>query len=1661
MADATLLSWINAEVERALLMVRECIARFSAAPENQEALRPCPEHLHQVSGALRMVGLNGATLVCESIEGSFAGFASARPTAATMGIIDRAVLALKDFVGDLARGQADVPLRLFPVYRDLAQLKGAAGVSEKDLFFPDVAIKAPPHRRPKTLPPETVPAFVQKQRALFQRGLLAWLRNPPSGLDDMRRAVNQLHKIAAQLPEPQSIWWVAHGFLDAVEHTSDPEWLAAAKALGNRIEKQMRGDAATVTEALLRELLYAIGKAKPATQRLKDVRQLYQIDSLFPRQDAGPGVHLDFDIERLEVALYDLHSRLDALKRAWVQYVSGEHKTAAPFRERVTAFRAKARDLGNQHLIKLLDAIGLVASKLPDPYPRQTQILVIEMASAFLLVEHVLDNFTNPAPDLEQQIAIMGGWLLDAAMGKSTGEPPPGVRPDLSERIGALHLRSQVAKEILANLQHVEQVLDAFARDTSKRATLPELQPYLRQMHGALVVLGLNRAAEALAICEKLIAACAREGHRTLVDDMDWIAEGLSSLGFFLEPCRHGREPAEEAIDLFFRRYEKRDAPPSLDTTMRMKSPVAPAAPELVVELAPAPEPAPKPEARAGVDADLLAIFLEEAGEVLETIDKTAAESRARPEDREALTTIRRGFHTLKGSGRMVGLMDLGEAAWEVERAMNRWLEAKKPATPALLELVASASKSFAGWIGALREGRLNQEVNAQHLVHLAAHLDDAPAAPAAPPQPEETTIGGVTLPRNFFDIYHKEAAEHVANLEAQCREWRQMPGAETSHEFMRAAHTLASSSRTAGFGALADLAAALEHWTGFSARTTAPADGELIQATIAKLRWMVDGLAKRQAPAPDEAGVRALRALVARIEAQPLPPVESKPKPRPEEKKPAAEPKASVEPGGREKRLMRDDIDPQLLPIFLEEAQQLVPQLGADLRDWKANPADAKVSDSLRRVLHTFKGSARMAGAIRLGELCHIMETRVEEAIENNAFPKALWDELEDKMDRLSLDVERMETGAPEEEERLPVAAAPAAPVPAAPVPAAQPVKAPAAPRAEPQRPAAPLPSAAATLRVNAETLDHLINESGEVAIARSRVEAELRAVKQALSDLTDSIGRIRAQLREVEVQADSQMQSRLSVMDEQKSEFDPLEFDRYTRLQELTRMMAEGLSDIASLQQGLLKNVGDTDAALLQQARTSREVQQNLMRIRAVPFSNLNERLYRIVRQTARELDKKADLVIEGSEVELDRSVLERIGAPLEHMLRNALAHGLESPGARVAAGKPETGRIGISLRQESNEIALVVSDDGAGLDLEKLRRKGQEMGLLPAEGEPTEAQLAQLIFVSGLSTADAVSELAGRGVGMDVVKNEITVIGGRIEIASERGKGTTFAVHLPLTLAVTQVVLVRSGGTVLAIPAAMVEQVMRMKEEGLAELYSKQSVAFQDRVYPLHYIRTLLGSQGATETPAYHSVLLLRSGIQRIALHVDELIGNEEIVVKSIGPHLARLPGVAGATVLADGAIVLIVNPVQLAARARAAAAATVVPAEPAQAAPQVVSPAIMVVDDSLTVRKITTRLLEREGYRVLTAKDGVDALEQMKDTLPGVLLVDIEMPRMDGFDLTRAVRGDPRLQGIPIIIISSRTAEKHRARAAELGVNAFLGKPYQESELLQHIAQHLRA
>jgi chemosensory pili system protein ChpA (sensor histidine kinase/response regulator) len=696
-------------------------------------------------------------------------------------------------------------------------------------------------------------------------------------------------------------------------------------------------------------------------------------------------------------------------------------------------------------------------------------------------------------------------------------------------------------------------------------------------------------------------------------------------------------------------------------------------------------------------------------------------------------------------------------------------------------------------------------------------------------------------------------------------------------------------------------------------------------------------------------------------------------------------------------------------------------------------------------------------------------METRVENAVAAKQFPAAFFEELEVSYDRMGFLYDRLvnpQAAVPVQDE-APVS--PAAAAVAEPRPDAAP-SAPIAPTGEktmegPATQAEPKPAtqaeqdlaaaSRAMLRVRADLIDRLVNEAGEVSIARSRIEGDLRAIKGALFEFTENVNRMRSQLRDIEIQAESQMQSRISQAQESETPFDPLEFDRFTRFQELTRMMAESVNDVATVHQNLLKAVGESEAATSAQARLTRALQANLMRIRMVPFASVSERLFRIVRQAAKETEKRAVLDIKGGQVELDRSVLERITAPFEHMLRNSVAHGIEAPAERIAKGKPELGEVRIEVRQEGNEIVLSVVDDGSGLNFARIREKALELGLLKPEDNPTDAEIAELIFHPGFSTAQEVTQLAGRGVGMDVVKSEIAALGGRVDLASEHGKGTRLTIYLPLTLAVTQAVLVRAGNVAYAIPAVMVEQVRQVKAPELESYRAAGETTWQERRYPFRYLPRLLGdAEFVPEPKRVTPVMLLRTGANTVALQVDEVSGTQEIVVKNTGPLLARVAGITGATVLGNGDIVLILNPVILAGREQTVTVRVpTAPTEPKDEAPAV--PTIMIVDDSLTVRKITGRLLAREGYNVLTAKDGVDAMEQLQEHLPDVMLVDIEMPRMDGFDLTRNVRADSRLKHVPIIMITSRTAEKHRNYAKEIGVNVYLGKPYQEDELLRHI------
>ncbi len=1311
-------------------------------------------------------------------------------------------------------------------------------------------------------------------------------------------------------------------------------------------------------------------------------------------------------------------------------------------------------------------------------------------------------------------------------------------------------------------------------------------------------------------------------------------------------------------------------------------------------------------------DDDLLDVFLEEAAEVVEQGKAAIAALREEPAELEHQTTLRRAFHTLKGSSRMVGLMEFGEAAWAMEQVLNALLAEQRPAAPELLDLSADALSAFGDWrdgiaagapdgwraqafrasaeawrekgelipiarpgaaepveaslpvIGTVEEVELAQpapevtEIGLREVAEQAVEVSadateqvdfvdtatmdaagfileeggDMPA-PAAEPEPlladidfssftgvsdraqapepdaepeakgvndpdalflhgdvqvqevdlaplpaaaeellpfevpepmeldmpelpavkevvsgpataaeapavtiepepavddETKVIGPLRIGIKLYNVYLNEADEWSRRLSNGLTEWSLERHKPLWDQAEPLAHSLAGSSATVGFQPLSDIARALEHALAAVAShqeagyPATEAQARLFVAAAEDIRRLLHQFAAGFYKEPHADLLTALHDVVhAELPAEPPAAEFAEPEPLADEAvaqapvagdlpaawaaEAAPEQVEAVATAGAEAHARQDidddidevdTIDVDLFPIFTEEAQELLPQLGGALRQWIARPDNASARAEVLRALHTLKGSARLAGALRLGEMVHRMETDAER-LGSEGLTSAAIEPLMASYDAIQARFEALRQGDAEAQDAVlaaPEQVAAAVPEPASAMsdvaPQAATVASEESGEAAESAPiavtqAAPLagvaipvaPSLAATrggasVRVRPELLDRLMSQAGEVMISRSRMEAEMVTLRASLKDLTGNLDRLRQQLRDIELQAESQMQSRLAQAKDSNQAFDPLEFDRFTRVQELTRMMAESVNDVATVQRNLQRAVETTEDSLVAQARQARELQRDLLRTRMVEFEGISERLYRVVRQAAKETGKQVRLDITGGAIEMDRGVLDRMTAAFEHLLRNSVVHGIETPDARAAAGKPAEGRIEIRLTQELNDVSVVFQDDGAGIDLQRLREKAVAQGVVAADDRMSDGELAQLVFHPGLSTASEVSALAGRGVGMDVVRSDVLALGGRIETATQRGEGARFTLVLPLTTAVTQVVMLRAGELSFGVPSNLVELVRRVSADELAAAYASGTLRAGDEDIPFFWSGALLQSSARSSEAGGRTlpVVIFRSAAQRVAVHVDEVLGNQEVVVKNLGPQLSRLPGLAGMSLLASGAVALIYNPVALSTVygdqvrgwvAEQLAAATVAASkadaeEPAVAVSSV--PLVLVVDDSITVRRVTQRLLQREGYRVALAADGLQALERLQQERPTVVLSDIEMPRMDGFDLVRNIRSDARLAGLPVIMITSRIAEKHREHARELGVDHYLGKPYSEEELLALIGHY---
>lgn len=803
------------------------------------------------------------------------------------------------------------------------------------------------------------------------------------------------------------------------------------------------------------------------------------------------------------------------------------------------------------------------------------------------------------------------------------------------------------------------------------------------------------------------------------------------------------------------------------------------------------------------------------------------------------------------------------------------------------------------------------------------------------------------------------------------------------------------------------------------------------------------------------------------------------------------------------ESRTPYEEEDSSLIDIFIEEARELLDEAHDNISQWQNQlPSEAQLH-GLQRTLHTLKGSARMAGINAVGNMSHSLETLIEQIIDGTlisdpslkTLSESAFDAVSDMIDDLESGADiRMHTelfdliaryGNPEaleeasfevalREEPEDIIEAIEAPAPVEETVTEEIAIEEAQAEVEALVVTAPIPDVTEPtvknttetfadetkrepVKIDSRLLDTLVDHASEETVMINRLNDNIGDLKTTLTELDKTVSRLRDQLRDLEFgQAPANKPSR--------SASNKLDLTEFSSTQETAQRLMESIGDIENLHSTLTRITLEADTLVHKQAKTHSELHEGLLGTRMISFSNQEQRLQRIIRQTARELNKKAQLVMEGTEGALDRALLERLMGPLEHIIRNAVAHGIETPETRLSSNKDETGTVKLRFSKNQAENIIDISDDGAGINLRAIREKAIKLKLIEKDQRVDQADLLNLIFEPGFTTASEVSQIAGRGIGMDAVETEIKSLGGYVAIETHPGEGSTFSIHLPFTIAMNKTMLIRANDATYAIPMSAIEGTHAIASKELAKLYQSDTPVFKDsaHTYPLRYLDSLLNNT-TVRLPAGDkmlNLLLLNHQQQYLALHVDEIIETRDSVIKPTGAQLSKVRGVSGATILGDGQVVLIADIPQLfhLAAEKQHLAQVETPSATIQTEQK---PLVLVVDDSITVRKVTERFLQRNGYDVMLAKDGIEALEAIEEQKPDIMLLDIEMPRMDGLQVAQHIRKNDDTKDIPIIMITSRSGHTHREAAEKIGVNVFLGKPYQEDALLEHIQSMIKA
>lgn len=1034
-------------------------------------------------------------------------------------------------------------------------------------------------------------------------------------------------------------------------------------------------------------------------------------------------------------------------------------------------------------------------------------------------------------------------------------------------------------------------------------------------------------------------------------------------------------------------------------------------------------EPEFLPPELEGLDPTLVELMIKELSENLEVLDEWIEAANAAETLPAANDALVRAVHTMKGTMRMAPIGSENETAQILEQYLEELTySSESPDDDGFLALLA-AQDMFHHRLRRLK----GQEVDAEHFEteELSAQLRHLHTEVA---REQAGSLAADLRPEPLVEIEETEPVE-LETLDAEMAEDESLDELEeeelTAEELFGLDETLIDES-----------AAAFE--TDFSEE-------------------------------PEEVAVPEEEETSEQVELEEV--VDADPEVEVEEEREEVEPVAAQEddwtpPAVAEEpthiTINYEQIEGDLLNAFLEEAEEVLENTDAALQEWREAPDNRAIVTNLQRNLHTIKGSSRMVGLDPVGSVAHVMEELLE------GIAAGLHETTTERIDALEAGCDHLHLMINAVIQRQPLPARPEDGLLMEGMEeTVEPVLMPAPEELAAADASEDTVKRTETLRVPAALVDDLVNYAGEISIFRSRLEEQVAVFRNNVVEVDETVIRLRDQLRKLEIETEAQILARYEREHGPADEtFDPLELDRYSTIQQLSRGLAESVNDLTSLTSILDDATRQSETLLMQQARVNTELQEGLMQARMVAFGTLLPRFRRVIRNSARELDKQVQLAVDiEGDGELDRSVLDRITAPLEHLLRNAVSHGIEMPEQRRALGKPETGTVHIDVRREATELVLRVRDDGAGLDLNAIRRRGHERGLLSSGRDASDQELAQLIFRPGFSTAAEVSELAGRGIGMDVVANEVRQIGGSVTANTDAGQGARFTIRIPLSLTVLQAIMVRVADRQFSIPLQAVRGVTRMLATEWNDLIQSDEPMqeYAGQQYPLLELETQLGFPLDDLGEGTLSLLMIEAGAHRAALRVSELQGHREIVIKPVGPQISSITGILGGTVTGDGQVIPILDMGPLIRRAfdrNLLPGHTDLYERAGRAEEAKRTPLVLVVDDSITMRRVTSRVLEHHGLEVMTARDGLDAVETMFERIPDLILLDIEMPRMDGYELAAHVRNDVRLKHLPMVMITSRSGEKHRQRAAELGVDGYLTKPYQETDLVEEVFGRLQ-